>query len=90
MPFCQAGDGNSDPVSDYQRPCGENAGLRVRVSAGQESGVRGRHGVRRSSRSVRDHRPLLRCRLLRDTTSHQDSASQTVHIIGTSSLASCV
>jgi len=75
-PLVQAGDCDSDPVSDHQRPGEENAGLRVCVSARQESGVRRRDGVRRTSRAVRHHRHLLRCCLLRDTQSHQDSASK--------------
>jgi len=75
----QASNGNSDPVSDYQRPGDENAGLRMRVFTGQESGVRGRDGVRRSSHPMRYYRHLLRCRLLRDTPSHQDSTSKTTY-----------
>jgi len=48
----------------------------VRVSAGQEPGVRRRYGVRRTPRAVRRHRRLLRRRLRRDTSPHQDSASE--------------
>jgi len=71
----QACDGDSDPVSCDQRPGDENRRLRVCVSAGQEPGVRGRHGVRGTPRAGHYHRRLLRRGLLRDTSTHQDSAS---------------
>jgi len=85
-PFCvtplimsaviQVCNGSSDSVSGDQRPSSQNGRQRVRVSTRQEPSVRGGDGVRRSSRAVHNHRRLLCRRVLRDTSSHQDSASE--------------
>ena len=74
--FVQGGNSNSDLLPADPRPGVENEGLRLQVSTGQEPGVRDRDGVRRTPRTVHRHRRLLRCRLLRDTSSRQDSASR--------------
>ena len=58
-----------------EKPSVENEGLRLQVFAGQEPRVRDLDGVRGAPCTVRCHRRLLRRRLLRDTSPHQDSAS---------------
>ena len=71
----QGGDGDSDLLSADQRPSVENARLRLQVSTRQEPGVRDSDGVCGPPCTLRRHRSLLRYCLLRDTSSHQDSAS---------------